>query len=760
MKRLFAALLYALAVLGQGFAQAPLKMAIEQELTLMPNDIDARVNYKKLDGRDNPMVIIKVTLSDSQMNSRFFLRAGGNIEAEKKIVQNEVWFWLPEYTQNITLVCSGYESLSRGLAVSAGKVYTMKVRLDSQGKMVINDDIKNGYLRMKTEPKDVIVNWGETPEVQEQQMVENGEFYTRSLELYKTYYYRVESMSGLYEPEQGSIHLTKTTTLDIKLKTAYNKLTISTDPSGAKIYLDGKPFENGSLIPRGAHRISAQKAGYHNAQMQFQAPGDGSDIFRSLTLQPDFGTAEIVCADPAAELYLDGTKIGTGSWTGTLASGIHSVEARRAHHEQQRVNITVRENERQHFDIPAPEGRYGILDITSEPAFCRVYVDGAEVGETPGQFKILEGTHDIVLKRDGYEDSSAAEEIGYRGTKSVNRVLLKATPKPVVAAPAPVQTPKKVSSAPTRTRHTPWLFTDDYYPHWFLEGNAAYNDGFMGGATFAWNSTHIGLYGTGLFGGGSAIASAGLDLRLSSSSDADWHLYSGFAYDFSLKAKMLDIGLRLGLCDDYDWSMCSLSAGLMYDFAGKRVIPTFGFNLSALPYGVYLLADNDDTSGFSYWFFGTDMAVSTSDGEFFMGPFLSWVPTHLGGYANCRFGFNGSFMFSAGPVVRLTSDEVDLQLYGGLGACQGSFAKEFGIRFGWDSDTEVSMWDFSLGAMNWNGKWAPTWSVGSCITGAAASIGLAGGLVAELIYLCTLIDWDAFLAGMAMGIADYPYYYY
>ena len=65
MKRLFAALLYAMAVLGQGFAQAPLKMAIEQELTLMPNDIDARVNYKKLDGRDNPMVIIKVTLSDS-----------------------------------------------------------------------------------------------------------------------------------------------------------------------------------------------------------------------------------------------------------------------------------------------------------------------------------------------------------------------------------------------------------------------------------------------------------------------------------------------------------------------------------------------------------------------------------------------------------------------------------------------------------------------------------------------------------------------
>ena len=194
----------------------------------------------------------------------------------------------------------------------------------------------------------------------------------------------------------------------MSLRPAFNILSVRIMPAGATVYVDGRPFTDGDAVGRGKHRILAQKSQYHGASDVFDAPGDGTEIVRTLELKPDFGTAHISCTDPSAEIFVDGSRVGTGSWRGTLASGPHVVEARRSGHESQSINIDVLEGAESSFEVPAPIGRYGILSIESEPAFCEVRVDGNLLGETPGQFKLLEGEHAIKVSREGSGARSAS----------------------------------------------------------------------------------------------------------------------------------------------------------------------------------------------------------------------------------------------------------------------------------------------------------------------------------------------------------------
>lgn len=133
--------------------------------------------------------------------------------------------------------------------------------------------------------------------------------------------------------------------------------------------------------------------------------------------------------------------------------------------------------------------------------------------------------------------------------------------------------------------------------------------------------------------------------------------------------------------------------------------------------GFQLYKDDDAIDVYDYW----------------AGLSYTWLEKRVGAYVSAGISVD-DIMFSlvAGPVVRLTSPEsscVDLQIYGGAGIMGGGFAVDAGLRFGWRSQHDVSLWDFGLGCQYHDRTFTPTVSVGLCIWGVPVTIGLGVMLV-------------------------------
>ncbi|HXX55773.1 MAG TPA: PEGA domain-containing protein [Methanoregula sp.] len=73
---------------------------------------------------------------------------------------------------------------------------------------------------------------------------------------------------------------------------------------------------------------------------------------------------------------------------------------------------------------PATVPETGTINVTSSPEGADVYLDGAMVGSTPGDFPgIAPGTHAVVLQKSGFEPANATAVVSAGSTARVNLLL-------------------------------------------------------------------------------------------------------------------------------------------------------------------------------------------------------------------------------------------------------------------------------------------------------------------------------------------------
>jgi hypothetical protein len=292
-----------------------------------------------------------------------------------------------------------------------------------------------------------------------------------------------------------------------------------------------------------------------------------------------------------------------------------------------------------------------------------------------------------------------------------------------------------------------WIKQTEFFAYNFLDFNYGFgiprtyepiSSSFIG-LDYTYLETHLGLHTSAMYGldYNEIGLHAGPILRLTDDSSAvDFQIYTGVGavkspYSLSGESWKLsgDVGLRMNFDDDHDWSWLSLSAGCM--FAENMLVPKIGTSL-LFPANIGYLTESseyDFAAHFLDVICGFDMSEENAD--VLVGASYAWCRTHLGVYTTCMIGtMYDSFSFSAGPVIRLTSDYsfCDLQIYGGPGMMNGYMMADFGIRFGWQSDA-FSLWDFSIGCQYYNATFVPTFGVGIAIPLVVAGgllIGLAG----------------------------------
>ncbi len=195
----------------------------------------------------------------------------------------------------------------------------------------------------------------------------------------------------------------------VDLKPAFGELLITSDPSGAKVIIDGSeagvtPYSN-PRISSGSYNVVLQKDLYSDAREQVTV-SDGSRTERFVPLSRNFGTLNV--SAPGSEIYLDDRWGGSGSYSANLTPGQYRLRASRDFHHDDERQVFVLVGQTEQINL-SPIPRYGALSVVTRPFDARgseIYVNGQRRTETtPASFHVLIGSYNVTVRKEGYLDA-------------------------------------------------------------------------------------------------------------------------------------------------------------------------------------------------------------------------------------------------------------------------------------------------------------------------------------------------------------------
>ena len=217
--------------------------------------------------------------------------------------------------------------------------------------------------------------------------------------------------------------------LQFNIKPSDVKSTIMYRPNkpGAQFELFGITGDDGSYaksLELGTYVYEVLSENYHKSEGFIELTENKGLHVENVVLRPRFSNVTLQ-ADEGADIYLNGEKVGTGSWSGVLNADVYNVECRKDKHKSVSETITIVENKEQTIRLKSPAPIMGTLTVVSSPLNALITIDGKEYGVTPGSIDLLIGTHTVTLTRENYKSVVTTVEIREDETTECNTKLNK-----------------------------------------------------------------------------------------------------------------------------------------------------------------------------------------------------------------------------------------------------------------------------------------------------------------------------------------------
>ena len=314
------------------FAQ---KLTVET-MTALPMDLSAS-QYERKDLNGKACALIKVQLAT--MGARF----EGNVVGSAEYKTNEYWVYMTEGSYMLSVKHPNFVTLSvnfrdYGINGVQGKAtYRLTLMMPQAGSMNVDDGLR--YLVMTVEPVTATVYIDD-----ELQPVENGTV-TRLLSM-GNHRYRVEAPA--YESKSGTFTIgNEKLSLPVTLQSNMATLSISAATQGTQIYVNdqlrGTSSWTGSL-PAGTYRIEGRLQGYRNHRQNITLAQRDHQQITIPALQAIVGNLNVNFQPTHAEVWLDGSKIGTSpDIFRDIMVGSHNVELRASGYTSKQERITIEE---------------------------------------------------------------------------------------------------------------------------------------------------------------------------------------------------------------------------------------------------------------------------------------------------------------------------------------------------------------------------------------------------------------------------------
>ena len=410
--KLLILLLFSFAVLGQSQGLAV------QSFKKLSSDLDARVNYPKIDQNGEKCAIIKVVTT--QKGFSWEGDALGIVKTEYKV--GEYWLYVPHGARRLTIKHEKLGVLRNYLypySIKKANVYELVLKSGNVKTIVEDIEIPTQWLVISSKPDSALVYINDVykGETTFQQELPIGE-----------YTYRVEY--PMFHTQAGIIVLDtveQNKVLNIELKKSYGSLSLTSSPeSGAKVIVDGK--NTGLKTPcvidylkSGEHTVSLRHKWY-NPTTSKVIISDEQEEKLTVFMEPNFGDVKIL-SDKESEVYIDGEYKGNGVWDTRLLIGIHVVKVIKKSHEvyEKKINVSIGKNKDVAINLV---GKYGKLKVVSDPYGAKVSINGIYKGNSPVSVsKLLIGDYTLLLEKEGYSPIAKLINIEEGKVLTVNEKL-------------------------------------------------------------------------------------------------------------------------------------------------------------------------------------------------------------------------------------------------------------------------------------------------------------------------------------------------
>ena len=392
------------------------------------NDLTARTHGTSVEDQNGYLcALIKVETTEKGLWA-FDVGMLGVTKTEMQNAEHpaEIWVYVPFSVLWITLQHEQLGKLNHyrfPCNIEKGCTYVMTLETTSS-PVPPSPGIRQQYLAFQISPANA------TLEVNDQLWDVDADGYAQKFVNFGNYTYRVQAPN--YHTEVGKV------TVDDPNNIKFVKVTLNPnfgwvevagtgDLQGASVYIDN------ALIGQAPCKSEALKSGQHNvriAKKMYSTYGetvtvnDNETTRLAPTLAADFAEVTLK-VDADAEIWVNNEKKGTRTWTGPLGNGTYKIECKQANHDP---SVTSKEiavaMAGQTITLPAPTPIYGSLMVESTPKFCKLYVDGKDMGTTPKAInEILIGQHEIRLSQDGYGDYRETVTISKGEHKQVKATL-------------------------------------------------------------------------------------------------------------------------------------------------------------------------------------------------------------------------------------------------------------------------------------------------------------------------------------------------
>jgi len=397
----------------------------------LSNDMDARVNFPVKDQNGDLCALLKIETTETG-----FVFEGGSLgiaKTEQKV--GEYWVYISWGSKRITIkhpqlgVLRNYTFPE---SIDKATVYLMKLTTGKVTVVVEEAEILTEWVVIESIPSEAQVfvddkPVGKTPFSRE---------FILGQHQYRIEYPMYHSDAGLFTLDviSGKQRINAT------LKPNFGSISISSNPeSGADVMLDGKP--TGQKTPcalnellSGTHRITIKRDMYYDA-WQDVIVEDSKTTKVSLTMNPAYGELSIT-TKPESDIYIEGVKVGNGTYNVRKTTGFYTIEARKDKHTADSKKVEVSDGQK--IDVilnPLP--KYGILKISTKPPDAEIWIDGTNKGTTPITLKqLLVGDYHLELKKQGYATISKTLKINQNETTQISETLQNGLQVSIYSTPA------------------------------------------------------------------------------------------------------------------------------------------------------------------------------------------------------------------------------------------------------------------------------------------------------------------------------------
>lgn len=240
--------------------------------------------------------------------------------------------------------------------------------------------------------------------------------------------YQLKVSAPGYFPHESELQVSEqdSQTVQVVMQPLPGRLSISSDPAGARVLIDGETIGTTPLLDHpvaaGSHELSLQAERYQPLATRLDVQGREIQQQLDLRLEPAWAEVSIASTPPGASILVDGESLGSTPATVEILEGERQLILQLAAYSDWRQTLAVEAGIPQDLGNIALLPAAGVLSLTSSPGGANVTLDGEFQGQTPLELELSpDRPYRLVLAKPGYRRYSETLEMsaGSRADKTI-----------------------------------------------------------------------------------------------------------------------------------------------------------------------------------------------------------------------------------------------------------------------------------------------------------------------------------------------------